>query len=59
MIKKGRKSKLTIAEIEKAHAEFQAGLDSIQEDLRALVERTIRKIDEKQAEKILNQIKNS
>lgn len=45
-------------EIQAAYTEFKAGLKEIQKELRELVVRTIQTIDQKQATKILNRIKN-
>ncbi len=48
-----------IKEIKKAHAEFEAGLRQVREEMRILVERAIKKIDLSRADTILKSIKES
>lgn len=45
-------------EVQEAYQEFEVGIQKIRQDLHDLVEQSIKKVDQKQVEKILNDLKN-
>lgn len=47
-----------LEEIKRAYDEFEAGLAAIHQEMRSLISRTITKIDQKQAQKILERIQS-
>lgn len=45
-------------EVQQAYEEFEHGIQQIRHDLHMLVEQSIKKVDQKKVESILNDLKN-